>query len=99
MAIEASFNEIMANKLVAAIDTRRQDIASGLFGVQEETVEEEVVPGSVKKDKEGNIKRFTTVPDKDVRQKEIDRRNKARQNELQGRSATRSNGQPLDTEE
>ena len=98
-AIETSFNEIMANKLVAAIDNRRQEIASGLFGVQEDTVEEAIVPGSVKKDKEGNVTRFTSVADKNIRQKEIDRRNKERQRELQGRSATRSNGQPLDTEE
>lgn len=198
-AIETSFNEIMANKLVSAIDNRRQEIASGLFDMQEETVEEAakwrqgysasghpagfkhksgeigpvggtftnepadydgetkkvpvqkhrdkedelsgrantklsttgkpllprnalknlkgaikqsagkhgpvgvlpegVVPGSVKKDKEGNVTRFTSVADKNIRQKEIDRRNKERQRELQGRSATRSNGQPLDTEE
>ena len=63
-AIEASFNEIMANKLVVAIDAKRNEIASGLFGVQEDTVEEEVVPGSVKKDKEGNVTRFKTVSDK-----------------------------------
>lgn len=57
-AIEASFNEIMANKLVNAIDARRQEIASGLF-----EVEEGVVPGSVKKDAKGNVLSFTTAPE------------------------------------
>lgn len=57
-AIEASFNEIMANKLVNAIDIRRQEIASGLF-----KVEEGVVPGSVKKDAKGNVLSFTTAPE------------------------------------
>ena len=61
-AIETSFNEIMANKLVSAIDNRRQEIASGLFDMQEETVEEGVVPGSVKKDAKGNVTDFTTEP-------------------------------------
>lgn len=62
-AIETSFNEIMANKLVSAIDNRRQEIASGLFDMQEETVEEGVVPGSVKKDAKGNVLSFTTAPE------------------------------------
>lgn len=41
--IEASFNEIMATKMVTALDTRREAIASNLFAsVQEETVDEAV---------------------------------------------------------
>lgn len=62
-AIETSFNEIMANKLVSAIDNRRQEIASGLFDMQEETIEEGVVPGSVKKDAKGNVLSFKTAPE------------------------------------
>jgi hypothetical protein len=61
--IDASFNEIMSNKLSVAIDNHRIEIASNLFSVQEEAVEEAVVPGSVKKDKDGNVLSAKTVPD------------------------------------
>jgi hypothetical protein len=64
LEIESAFNEVMSSKLIQAIDVRRTEIANNLFNsVQEDTVEEAVVPGSVKKDKEGNIVSAKTVPD------------------------------------
>lgn len=63
--IESAFNEVMTNKMINAIDIKRTEIANSLFnGVQEDTtVEEAVVPGSVKKDKDGNVLSAKTVPD------------------------------------
>lgn len=63
--IESAFNEVMTNKMINAIDIKRTEIANNLFnGVQEDTtVEEAVVPGSVKKDKDGNVLSAKTVPD------------------------------------
>lgn len=63
VAIESTFNEIMASKMVDAIDTMRNNIATNLFNVREESVDEAVVPGSVKKDKSGNVLSAKTVPD------------------------------------
>jgi hypothetical protein len=64
LEIESAFNEVMSSKLIQAIDVRRTEIANNLFNsVQEDTVEEAVVPGSVKKDKDGNIVSAKTVPD------------------------------------
>lgn len=40
--IEASFNDIMASKMLSALDTRREEIASGLFAsVQEESTDQQ----------------------------------------------------------
>lgn len=51
------FNELMSQKVISAIDTQRTEIASNLFKT------EAVIPGSVKKDKDGNIASGKTIPD------------------------------------
>jgi hypothetical protein len=61
-------------------------------------VTEAVVAGSVKKDAQGNVLSFKSVGDKAVKAHH-DKVQKERQKEHEARSSTRSNGQPLDTEE
>ena len=43
LATEQAFSDAMADKIGAAIDARRQEIASNMFNTQEEVVEEEMI--------------------------------------------------------
>lgn len=66
--IDAAFNEVFATKVTNALDNFKLDVASNLFVNQTqeavEQVKEAVLPGSVHKDKNGNVLSAKTVPDK-----------------------------------